>query len=163
MTDRSSRNGYSIHQRMQNRFEVDQRAALLGRYGGAASKDTGASTSATKEMIERQNDEQIGDLHDKVSRLKDITRGIGKQARDSNTLLDGMSLDMDKASNLLRGTLNHLKVMVQQGNGKHMCYMVLFVFALFFMMYLLNKTVGKLGQGSGSTPTLEILQNATSY
>mmetsp|Transcript_83524 Transcript_83524/g.259454 ORF Transcript_83524/g.259454 Transcript_83524/m.259454 type:complete len:161 (+) Transcript_83524:94-576(+) len=150
---------YNVRERMANRFEVDQRAALFGsRFKGSEAGRRGEDVHAatTREMMERQNDAQIEDLEAKVSTLRDITKAIGKETKDSNTLLETMGIDFDKAGTLLKGTMGHLKTMMQQKSGKHMCYMVAFVLVLFFMMYLLR------GMGSRNAgKSFELVQNST--
>merc|ERR1719191_2008275 len=137
---------------MSNRFEVDQRAALFGARGkaspanGKGNKDLYAANS--RAMMEQQNDQHIEDLEAKVSALKDITMGIGREVSDSNKLLDGMSLDFDKAGAMLKGTVQHLKVMMQNKSGKHMWYMALFVVLLFLFMWF---AVGKGSRSSSSS------------
>uniref|UniRef100_A0A7S4RHX1 t-SNARE coiled-coil homology domain-containing protein n=1 Tax=Alexandrium monilatum TaxID=311494 RepID=A0A7S4RHX1_9DINO len=150
---------YSVRERMSNRFEVDQRAALFGsRFKGGESgkKSDDMYAAHSREMMERQNDAQIEDLEAKVSTLRDITKAIGKEAKDSNSLLDTMSIDFDKAGTLLKGTMSHLKTMMQQKNGKHMCYMVAFVLVLFFLMYFL-RNFGSRSPGQ----SIELVQNST--
>mmetsp|Transcript_9299 Transcript_9299/g.18708 ORF Transcript_9299/g.18708 Transcript_9299/m.18708 type:complete len:160 (+) Transcript_9299:44-523(+) len=154
-----SRNAnYNVRERMANRFEVDQRAALFGsrfKSGESGKKNDDMYAAHSREMMERQNDAQIEDLEAKVSTLKDITRAIGKETKDSNSLLDTMGIDFDKAGTLLKGTMGHLKTMMQQKGGKHMCYMVAFVLLLFFLMYFLR------GISSRSGKSIELVQNTT--
>ncbi|CAK8992539.1 Bet1-like SNARE 1-2 (AtBET12) (Bet1/Sft1-like SNARE 14b) (AtBS14b) [Durusdinium trenchii] len=151
---------YNIRERMANRFEVDQRAALFGsRFPGKGAQkpkdDMYAATS--REMMERQNDAAIEDLEDKVGQLKDITRSIGSSIKDSNSLLDQMGIDFDKAASLLKGTLGHLKGMMANKSSKHMIYMVLFVLCLFMLMYFLRK----LSFGSGGATSIQLKENAS--
>ncbi|CAK0904243.1 unnamed protein product [Prorocentrum cordatum] len=150
---------YYARQRVASR-QVDQRAALFGSRGNAPPRGSKADHSADREALERQNDAEIGALAGKVERLGDIARGIGKQVKDSNSLLGGMAGELDKAGTLLKGTMNQLKVMMQQRSGKHMCYMVAFVLVLFFLMYLLRGMGKRLGGGGAPAP-LEIVQNDT--
>eukprot|EP00933_Yihiella_yeosuensis_P049841 TRINITY_DN4727_c2_g3_i1.p1 TRINITY_DN4727_c2_g3~~TRINITY_DN4727_c2_g3_i1.p1 ORF type:complete len:164 (+),score=30.13 TRINITY_DN4727_c2_g3_i1:118-609(+) len=155
---------YNVRERMANRFEVDQRAALFGsRFpggpGAGGKKGPTKEEAYSREVMERQNDQHIEDLESKVGQLKEITRGIGKEVKESNSLLDTMGLDFDKAANLLKGTLNHLKVMMNQKGGSHMIAMIGFVLVLFFIMYFLRKFSG-LG-GSSSAPTIDLQQNVT--
>uniref|UniRef100_A0A7S2GR85 t-SNARE coiled-coil homology domain-containing protein n=1 Tax=Alexandrium andersonii TaxID=327968 RepID=A0A7S2GR85_9DINO len=151
---------YSVRERMANRFEVDQRAALFGsrfKNNENGKKNDDKYAAHSREMMERQNDTQIEDLEAKVSTLKDITRAIGKETKDSNTLLDTMGIDFDKAGTLLKGTMGHLKTMMQQKGGRPMCYMIAFVLVLFFLMYFLR------GLGSSrSAKPIELVQNSTS-
>mmetsp|Transcript_55797 Transcript_55797/g.84447 ORF Transcript_55797/g.84447 Transcript_55797/m.84447 type:complete len:110 (-) Transcript_55797:72-401(-) len=107
-------------------------------------------------MMERQNDAAIEDLESKVSMLRDVTTAIGKETKESNSLLEFMGIDFDKAGTLLKGTMGHLKTMMQQKNGKHMCYMIAFVLVLFLFMYFLRA----MGSRSGGK-TIELKQNDT--
>mmetsp|Transcript_6426 Transcript_6426/g.18341 ORF Transcript_6426/g.18341 Transcript_6426/m.18341 type:complete len:161 (-) Transcript_6426:186-668(-) len=150
---------YSVRERMSNRFEVDQRAALFGsrfKTGETGRQKEDIYAANSREMMQRQNDAHIEDLEAKVSTLGDIARAIGKESKDSNKLLDNMGIDFDKAGTLLKGTMGHLKTMMQQKNGKHMCYMVAFVMLLFFLMYFLRG----MGSRNGAKP-IELVQNST--
>jgi len=136
--------------------KVDQRAALFGsRFQGRDSPSKSDYGRMDRDTLEQQNDAELGALNQKVEQLGDIARGIGKQVKESNSLLDNMNIDFDKAGQLLKGTMNHLKVMMQKGSGKHLCYMIAFVFVLFFMMYLL-RGMGKRVGGATPAPTLEL-------
>mmetsp|Transcript_57461 Transcript_57461/g.159038 ORF Transcript_57461/g.159038 Transcript_57461/m.159038 type:complete len:166 (-) Transcript_57461:206-703(-) len=145
---------YSVRERMANRFAVDQRAALFNtrfKPGDHATKrNDDMYAASSREMMERQNDAQIEDLEAKVSTLKNIAGAIGRETRESNSLLENMGETFDKAGVLLKGTLGHLKTMMQQKNGKHMCYMVAFVMLLFFLMYFLR------GMGSRNSAAVPI-------
>eukprot|EP00929_Paragymnodinium_shiwhaense_P025689 TRINITY_DN15472_c0_g1_i1.p1 TRINITY_DN15472_c0_g1~~TRINITY_DN15472_c0_g1_i1.p1 ORF type:complete len:155 (-),score=40.22 TRINITY_DN15472_c0_g1_i1:139-603(-) len=149
----------NVHQRMAGRFDVDQRAQLFGsanRQRGPPDTSYGAQT---REMIEKQNDSQIEDLEAKVHTLRDITRAIGKETKDSNSMLGNMSLDFDKASNLMNSTFGHLKVMMKNKGEWNMCYLVIFVFVLFFCMYCLRKFTFRIwGSSSGQ---IELVMNDT--
>merc|ERR1719330_343233 len=111
---------------MANRFEVDkraaadhQRAALFNsRFG---SNDLGKRNdfhaAQTREMIERQNDQQIAEMQEKVGILADITKKIGQAAKDSNGILSRIGSDFDRADGLLKGTLGSLKKMMDKSGG----------------------------------------------
>mmetsp|Transcript_10340 Transcript_10340/g.14623 ORF Transcript_10340/g.14623 Transcript_10340/m.14623 type:complete len:176 (-) Transcript_10340:79-606(-) len=150
----SRRPGSTVHDRVGNRFEVDQRAALWGNRarGPAPNKDDDRKASMTASVIESQNDELITDLEGKVSRLKDITIRLGDEAKKSNSILKAFGLDFDNASALMKGTLGKLKVMVSKSGNGHMCYMMIFIVFLFFMMYGLRRL------GGGSSRAVEVVQ-----
>jgi hypothetical protein len=42
---------------------------------------------------------------------------------------------MDGTSNLMGNTLSALDEMMKSGGSKHMCYLVLFIFAVFMMIW----------------------------
>jgi len=128
---------------------VDQRAALFGSRNGKSPNVRGNDDKAaySREVLERQNDAAIDDLEAKVGQLAHLSRGIGKEAKESNGILDDMGLDFDKAGTLLKGTMGHLKTMMNNRGGSHMCYMVLFVIVLFFTMYFLRGIGSRIGGG----------------
>merc|ERR1719210_2811103 len=68
----------------------------------------------SRELLEQANDAQIAEMGDKVLQLKELTQSIGRQAKESNSILQNMMPEIDKAGNLLKGTVSHLKVMMQQ-------------------------------------------------
>mmetsp|Transcript_88903 Transcript_88903/g.198762 ORF Transcript_88903/g.198762 Transcript_88903/m.198762 type:complete len:144 (-) Transcript_88903:195-626(-) len=136
---------YSVRERVANRFEVDQRAALFDsrfKSGGSNKRSEDKYAAHSRDMMERQNDEQIVDLEAKVSELDVLARAIGKEAKDSNARLDDMGKDFDKAGSLLNSTLGHLKTMMQQKGSRHMCYMIVFVLVLLLFMYALKSLGG---------------------
>mmetsp|Transcript_73874 Transcript_73874/g.175845 ORF Transcript_73874/g.175845 Transcript_73874/m.175845 type:complete len:169 (+) Transcript_73874:89-595(+) len=154
----SRRPGTTVHERVGNRFEVDQRAALWGGRAGQTGRSREADRKAamSREVIEGQNDSMIEDLESKVGVLKDITLKLGKEAKESNSFLETFGLDFDKASALMKDTLGKLKVIVSKSGNSHMCYMMLFIVFIFFLMYALRK----LG-GGGSSRTLEVVKATT--
>ncbi|CAK0853519.1 unnamed protein product [Prorocentrum cordatum] len=110
--------------------------------------------------MERQNDAQIDELHDRISQLKEITKGIGKEVSESVSFLDSMGIDFDKASKQLRSTVSHLKLMVEQRGGKNLCCTVLLVLVVFFVMYVLSSASSPSGAGA-LRGTGSLTQNAT--
>jgi len=162
--------GYNIHERVQNRFVVDQKAALFGSRGGGGAQqrpnaqNNDRNAAASREMLEKQNDAMIADLEGKTSMLASLAGDMGKQIGSSNALLDKFGIDMDRAGGLLKGTMSKLKTMMNNGSGSHMCKMMIFVFVLFFFMYVLRKIPFI---GGRSTPSLEAVTlpptDGTSY
>lgn len=144
------RNGNSsIHQRIASRFDVDHRAALLNSRGGGvrssdASRRNEKNAAVTKEAIEQQMHGEVEDLEAKVGTLRDISLLIGKETRESLTILDGLKGHFDKAGGMLKGTVDHMKEMISRKGGTPLCYLFLFMIALFFLMYMIR--------GMGSKP-----------
>eukprot|EP00930_Biecheleria_cincta_P062000 TRINITY_DN47523_c0_g1_i1.p1 TRINITY_DN47523_c0_g1~~TRINITY_DN47523_c0_g1_i1.p1 ORF type:complete len:165 (+),score=38.71 TRINITY_DN47523_c0_g1_i1:52-546(+) len=155
-----ARADYNIRERMANRFEVDQRAALFGSRSGKpapSNKKNDMYAANSREMMERQNDAQIEDLEAKCAQLKDITYKIGGQIKESHGLLDNMSSSFDKAAGLLKNTLGQLNKMMDNKSSKHMIYMVVFIVVLFFLMYVLRKL--SFGGGGGGAPKVDLKAN----
>lgn len=87
--------------------------------------------------MERDNDSLINQLHGKVQLLKDITLELGEEARASNRELDEMDNDFSRAQAKMKTTLTKLANMIASGGSKHMCYLVLFIFAIFLFVWWL--------------------------
>uniref|UniRef100_A0A7S1EW44 t-SNARE coiled-coil homology domain-containing protein n=1 Tax=Noctiluca scintillans TaxID=2966 RepID=A0A7S1EW44_NOCSC len=125
----------------RTRAKVDPRAALFGRPQGkgAGRKDTDAKAAAySREVLERQNDAAIDDLESRVTQLKEVTMGISQTTKESVTFLEGMGIDFDKAGLLMRSTLGNLNSMMKKGGSKHMCYLIVFIVTVFFLLYFLR-------------------------
>jgi len=91
--------------------------------------------AAYEEIMQHENDAQIGMLLGKVSQLKEYTIQIGNQVRDDNKMLDGLDNDFDSAGSLLSGTMKRLGTMVNSKDSRHMLYLALFVVFVFMVMY----------------------------
>eukprot|EP00928_Gymnodinium_smaydae_P062681 TRINITY_DN46492_c0_g1_i1.p2 TRINITY_DN46492_c0_g1~~TRINITY_DN46492_c0_g1_i1.p2 ORF type:complete len:205 (+),score=57.91 TRINITY_DN46492_c0_g1_i1:90-704(+) len=123
---------------------VDQRAKLFGsRYarngaGGKSAEDFSAQ-QATRDAMERQNDKNLDELSAKISQLKDVTRSIDAEVKDSTSLLSVMSEGFDKASGLMKGTMNNLKVMMKHKTGSQLTYIAAITIALLFAMVVLRR------------------------
>ncbi|KAF4685466.1 hypothetical protein FOZ60_006534 [Perkinsus olseni] len=127
------RKSYDVRERINNRFEVDQRAALFGnRYSG--SREMQPRGGASAQVLEQQNDEYLDELDARVRAVKEVAHGIGREARESNNILNGMGGQFDKAGNMLKGTMAKLQNMVDSGSGRSMIYLALFVVAMFMLM-----------------------------
>jgi len=104
--------------------------------GGSGS--SGASGAFEREMLERDNNAQVDGLNDKVGVMKDLAIQIGNEVEYQNRMLDKMDSGFDSAQGLLGGTLERLNDMVASGNGgTPLCYLVAFILAVFFALYLL--------------------------
>jgi len=150
--------GYSVHEVTAKRFEVDHRAALFGGRGkrpqDPSKKNDDAKAAYSREVIEKQNNSMIEDLEAKTASLRDMSLGIGKAAKESNSFLDGMGADFDKAGAMLKSTLDNLSAMMKSSGGGHMCWMMVFIVFLLILMYVMNRVSSWLSifGGSSSTP-----------
>jgi hypothetical protein len=137
----ASRRRHDIKETMANRFEVDQRAALFGsRYSGGGAGRPDLAKATANQTLEDQNDGLIDDLEANVHSLKEISLGIGREASESNAILNGLTNVFDKTGSLLKSTQKKLRVMMDKKEGRSMLYLVAFVVGLFFVMYFLAKT-----------------------
>eukprot|EP01135_Chromosphaera_perkinsii_P003026 Nk52_evm8s233 gene=Nk52_evmTU8s233 len=122
------------------------RAALFGggassSGGGGASSSAmggggGAGGSSNNAMIyENENDALVNGMAGKISALKDLTINIRDEVRDHNKHLDQMELDFGNAGGLLGNTMKRLGIMTNAGHNSHMCYLIIFILVVFFIMW----------------------------
>ena len=74
-------------------------------------------------------------LSGQVRQLRGVATDIGIEVREQNAFLDGMGSDYENAQGILGGTLGKLGKMLETGGSKHMCYLILFVMFIFFLLY----------------------------
>lgn len=103
-------------------------------YGHGASGSAGAAEHANA-MLEAQNDAVIDQLFHTASQIKNYSHTINRQAKEQNELLSGMGSQMDKTQGLLGKTMGKMRAMAAQGGSKHMCYMVIFVVFILWLLY----------------------------
>ncbi|EER15808.1 Protein transport protein bet1, putative, partial [Perkinsus marinus ATCC 50983] len=84
--------------------------------------------------LEQQNDEYLDELDARVRAVKEVAHGIGREARESNNILNGMGGQFDKAGDMLKGTMAKLQNMMDSGSGRAMIYLALFVVGMFMLM-----------------------------
>ncbi|XP_002119320.2 BET1 homolog [Ciona intestinalis] len=95
------------------------------------------ANAGEQSVYEEENQRLESELRNKVSALKSLSINIGEEVRDQNKLLYGMDDDMNKVSGFLGSTMKRLKGISRGGYGRLYCYLLLFVLAVFFVMYLL--------------------------
>mmetsp|Transcript_90162 Transcript_90162/g.176533 ORF Transcript_90162/g.176533 Transcript_90162/m.176533 type:complete len:160 (-) Transcript_90162:29-508(-) len=129
---------------MADRYKVDQRAALFGSRARAGASTIGRGNDradvdghSQREALEQQNNDRLAELEAKVSQLKDVTRGISRETKDSLGLLEGLGLNFDKANTLMKATVGQLQHMVQRKNGRTGLLVGMFV-TLFLVLYFLS-------------------------
>ena len=96
-----------------------------------------SSNRASEDIIDAQNREYAERISSKTSYLKTIALDMEQEAKDHHRLLDNLDGDFDGASGLLGGTLNRVNLMMSSGRGnrKVMCYVILAVIFLSFLVY----------------------------
>mmetsp|Transcript_6101 Transcript_6101/g.14598 ORF Transcript_6101/g.14598 Transcript_6101/m.14598 type:complete len:137 (-) Transcript_6101:34-444(-) len=122
-----------------NRFEVDQRAALFGNRSVGRGRGDDLKAAYTREVMEKQNDDAIGDLEAKVAQLKGITMNIKDETAQSLSFLDTLGAGFEKAGDMLKSTVGNLRSMVHQHGGQSFCTKVMaIVVVVVLMLYLLR-------------------------
>lgn len=107
--------------------------------GGLQSRG-GGFDEQTEEQLERENEDELESLRDKVATIKSVALDIQDEVRTHNKLLDKMGDQFTTASSSLKSTMGRLNNMMQTGGSKHMCMLTLFVFGVFLGLYWLLKT-----------------------
>ncbi|XP_065901903.1 BET1 homolog [Dysidea avara] len=95
--------------------------------------------SFTHEMIENENDHLVNALSGKVAALKSLSIDIGDEVRSQNTILRDMDSDFDNTGGLLGSSMKRVKNMAKAGHNRWMCYMILFIVLVFFIVYYIVK------------------------
>lgn len=96
-------------------------------------------TEVSQQLMESQNDKLAEDLNDRVLALKDLTIQIHSETREQRQMLDEMSLDFGRAGAMLSTTMKKLGDMMSTGGSRHMCYLALFAFFFFVVIYFMMK------------------------
>lgn len=117
-----------------------QRAALFGRSAAryAPVPQHNDTAAGTRQALEEDNDRMVEELSRKVSALKSATITIHDEVSDHNRMLNAMSDDFDRTGNLMTGTLGRLDNLLRTGGSSvHMCTLILFVVAVFLVLWWL--------------------------
>lgn len=88
-------------------------------------------------FLEQQNDTLADDLASKVNHLKRVTIAIGDEVRGQNSLINQMDSGFDFSKTLLGSTMKKLGIVSNAGGHKLLCYLVLFAFFVFLVIYWL--------------------------
>jgi len=99
------------------------------------SPNTHRNDDASTKLLEEQNDQYTNELQQKVSALKSITIDMRGELMRQNKDLDGMRFDMDTAKDFFKHTISKIDTMVKSGGCGMMCYITLFIFVVFFLVY----------------------------
>ena len=57
--------------------------------------------------------------------------------RSQNSFLDSFSAGMENTSGMLTSVTGKIGTMLRSGSNKHMCYLILFAFFIFVLVYLM--------------------------
>eukprot|EP01023_Acetabularia_acetabulum_P066829 TRINITY_DN9079_c0_g1_i1.p3 TRINITY_DN9079_c0_g1~~TRINITY_DN9079_c0_g1_i1.p3 ORF type:complete len:113 (-),score=25.30 TRINITY_DN9079_c0_g1_i1:850-1188(-) len=108
--------------------------------GGFRGRTTGRSSQVDLESQERENDQAIGSLGEKVGLLKDMTRGIKKEVDQQNLELDNMQGGMGQVRGLLGSSMDKFNKVFKDLGMKKMLIIIsgVTVVALFFF-YVFRK------------------------
>ncbi|GJQ13488.1 hypothetical protein GpartN1_g5279.t1 [Galdieria partita] len=109
-------------------------------FGKNNTRNTNSHSSTdgnqAEQLFEQENNQAWEQLHGKVGSLKDIALQIDQEVTSQNQFLGNMTSSFDSVGELLSGTLSRLQRLVSERTGRHMCYLILFVFIFFVLVYL---------------------------
>uniref|UniRef100_A0A7S0DV34 t-SNARE coiled-coil homology domain-containing protein n=1 Tax=Hanusia phi TaxID=3032 RepID=A0A7S0DV34_9CRYP len=99
----------------------------------------GAAAATSEDQLESQNEMMLGNLHSRISNLKNITIAIGDEVREQNKALEMMQNGMMSTDNLIGSTLNKMQTMYKSHGSMSIVYLSIFCLVVFFAVYSLMK------------------------
>ncbi|ORY02618.1 hypothetical protein K493DRAFT_312024 [Basidiobolus meristosporus CBS 931.73] len=93
---------------------------------------------AEAHLVEQQNDVRLQELSSKVSALHRITTNIYDEVEGQNLLVDETGNSFNSFGTRFRGTTQRLTRMISVPHKRHMCYLILAIVMIFFIIYKLS-------------------------
>jgi hypothetical protein len=62
---------------------------------------------------------------------------IDGELRSQRRILDDLEHALNDASSLVRRAIRQVKQLSDSASSRHMCYLVLFIFVIFFLLYIM--------------------------
>ncbi|NXR12031.1 BET1 protein, partial [Semnornis frantzii] len=90
-------------------------------------------------VYEEENDRLTESLRTKVSAIKSLSIEIGTEVKNQNKMLSEMENDFESTGGLLGATMGRLRTLSRGSQTKLLCYMMLFSFFVFFVIYWIIK------------------------
>ncbi|KAG7547614.1 Target SNARE coiled-coil homology domain [Arabidopsis suecica] len=92
-------------------YRRENRASRTSLFDGLDGLEEGRlRASSSYSHDERDNDEALENLQDRVSFLKRVTGDIHEEVENHNRLLDKVGNKMDSARGIMSGTINRFKL-----------------------------------------------------
>ncbi|KRY37447.1 DNA methyltransferase 1-associated protein 1 [Trichinella spiralis] len=95
------------------------------------------NVNMSKTYLESDNDQLVDQLKNKVSKLKTLTIDIGDEVRRQNKDLSNLDDHFEANRNVLESTMRRLGIISRSGSNRFLCYLILFAFTVFLIMYYL--------------------------
>lgn len=86
----------------------------------------------------KQNDGQRDQLGRQVSNLHSVTTAIRDHLKKEEVLFDDISAMYQKNNNLVESTTQKVADLLQSSAGRTLCYLLVAVLFLLFMLYMLR-------------------------
>ncbi|XP_006834455.1 PREDICTED: BET1 homolog [Chrysochloris asiatica] len=88
---------------------------------------------------EEENERLAESLRNKVTAIKSLSIEIGHEVKQHNQLLAEMDSQFDSTTGFLGRTMGKLKILSRGSQTRLLCYMMLFSFFVFFVIYWIIK------------------------
>uniref|UniRef100_A0A4W3K8H3 Bet1 golgi vesicular membrane trafficking protein n=1 Tax=Callorhinchus milii TaxID=7868 RepID=A0A4W3K8H3_CALMI len=122
--------------------ESVQDGILQSRGISTESSGDGATTytpGSGYSVYEEENEKLTEGLREKVTALKSLSIDIGTEVKYHNKMINEMDTDFDSTGGLLGATMGRLKHISRGSQTRMICYMMLFAFFVFFVLYWIIK------------------------
>ncbi|KAK8794666.1 hypothetical protein WA158_001647 [Blastocystis sp. Blastoise] len=116
---------------------MNDRKELFGQYPGSSERNS--LLEKNKTFLEQENEERLGDLHSKMSSLRELAIDINTEVKTQNKYLDEMNQDMNKTQGLLGNTIGKIGELMKSGDGNYMCLLIVFIVIVFLVVWKLFK------------------------
>jgi len=107
--------------------------------GSASSNMANNQSAGASSFLEQENDRLVENLRAKATALKSLTIDIGNEVRQQNKQLDEMDAGFDSGAGLLGSTMRRLGLISKSGGHRFTCYLALFAFAVFIVIWYMVK------------------------
>ncbi|EQC32421.1 hypothetical protein, variant 1 [Saprolegnia diclina VS20] len=95
----------------------------------------------TQQMEMHKQDEELGQLHDAVKRLGDMSKNISAELDTQNHMLDEVNADTDRAQDNLDVITQKTRELVKQAGGmQNFCIIIALSLVLIILTYLVIMT-----------------------
>ncbi|XP_026203580.1 BET1 homolog [Anabas testudineus] len=105
------------------------------RRAGLSEGTSGNYVASGYSVYEDENEHLQEGLREKVKALKHLSIDIGAEVKIHNKMLEDMDTDFDSTGGLLGATIGRVKKLSRGSQTKLLCYMLLFCFFVFFILY----------------------------
>ncbi|XP_028317398.1 BET1 homolog [Gouania willdenowi] len=105
------------------------------RRAGLGESGYGHYVASGYSVYEEENEHLQEGLKAKVNALKSLSIDIGTEVKYQNKVLEDMDSDFDSTGGLLGATIGRVKHLSRGSQTKLLCYMLLFCFFVFVVLY----------------------------
>lgn len=132
------------------RYAKDHRALLFGsRFGPRGEENSKGRQQAAallaargREAVQEQNEELIASLELKATTLKHIAADVGKEVKESTSLVEHMRDRVDQAGALLGRTAERLRGVAKRPGSWSLVWLASFALVLAVLLYTLSHSGG---------------------